>query len=99
MKTEMADTSLLAYNELKEKNLLIGKRLDVYNAIKKIGCGTNKMIARYLSWEINRVTGRVNELAEGGVIRLSKKEICPIGGKLAQWWSVINEQKQLGLWE
>ena len=40
----------------------------VYGAIKKLDKATNRMIAKYLGWDINRVTGRVTELVNLGMV-------------------------------
>ena len=40
-------------------------RNSVYGVIKSKGQATNRMIAKALGWEINRVTGRVTELVFG----------------------------------
>jgi len=42
------------------------KRDQVYNILKAKGTATNRMIAKYLGWEINSVTGRVTELVNKG---------------------------------
>lgn len=69
-------TSLLAYIEVLEN--LGEKQLIVLQTIKKLGECNNKMIANELGWEINRVTGRVNELHKDGAIINSKTDFCPI---------------------
>ena len=54
-------TSLLAYFDAKEN---IGDNQNkVLTAIKVLGVCTDKQIASYLGWEINRVVPRRNELA------------------------------------
>lgn len=45
-----------------------GKRKQVYNVIKSKGQATNRMIAQELGWDINRVTGRVTELVNLGMV-------------------------------
>ena len=61
MQTNMNFTSLEAYGSIKEK--LQEKEKQVISAIKQLGGkATNKQIAKFLGWEINRVTGRVNSL-------------------------------------
>ena len=43
-------------------------RNSVYGVIKSKGQATNRMIAKALDWEINRVTGRVTELVRLGMV-------------------------------
>jgi len=45
-----------------------GKRQQVYNVIKSKREATNRMIAQELGWDINRVTGRVTELVNLGMV-------------------------------
>ena len=49
-------------SSLKKLKNLDGKRKTVYDIIKAKGKATNRMIAKALDWDINRVTGRVTEL-------------------------------------
>ena len=35
---------------------------------QELGSGTNRMIAKKLGWDINRVTGRINELRNKGLV-------------------------------
>ena len=50
---------------LKQTQKNIGeKQKVVYSVIKAKGGATNRMIARHLGWDINRVTGRVTELVK-----------------------------------
>ena len=44
------------------------KQQTVYGAIKAKGKATNRMIAKALGWDINRVTGRVTELVSLGLV-------------------------------
>jgi predicted HTH transcriptional regulator len=56
-------------NSLKQLQPTIELKRDiVYNAIKSLGMATNSMIAKHLDWDINRVTGRVNELVHDGKV-------------------------------
>lgn len=55
-------------DSLKElKKTIDGKRKTVYNVLIK-GKATNRMIAKDLGWDINRVTGRVTELVGLGMV-------------------------------
>ena len=69
-------TSILAYAEVLEN--LGDKQNKVYAVIRRLGSCNNKMIARELNWDINSVTGRVNELCKDHIVMQSKKDYCPI---------------------
>ena len=47
----------------------------VYKVIKKIQPCSDKMIAEYLNWKINRVTGRRNSLVNYHLVQFLKKDI------------------------
>jgi len=56
-------------NSLKQlKPTLSTKRQAVYNVIKYLKPATNRNIAKHLQWDINRVTGRVTELVNLGMV-------------------------------
>tara|TARA_R110000765_G_C18733504_1_gene585778 strand:- start:476 stop:727 length:252 start_codon:yes stop_codon:yes gene_type:complete len=55
-------------SSLKQLKNLDGKRKTVYDIIKSKGKATNRMIAKALNWDINRVTGRVTELVSLGLV-------------------------------
>ena len=55
-------------SSLKKLKNLDGKRKTVYDIIKTKGKATNRMIAKALGWDINRVTGRVTELVGLGLV-------------------------------
>ena len=40
----------------------------IYKTIKSLNKATNRMIAKHLGWDINRVTGRVTELVNLGMV-------------------------------
>lgn len=61
----IAETSRSAYKSLKD---LGDKQRVVYEAIKTLGRATNEQLAEHLGWEINRITGRVNELSHYGMV-------------------------------
>ena len=65
------ETSRQAYNSIEKIDT---KRKQVLDAILKLQPCTDKEIANYLGWEINRVTGRRNELAESGIIHDAGKK-------------------------
>ena len=54
---------------LKKTKVNIGaKQKTVYAVILDKGMATNRMIAKELGWDINRVTGRVTELVSKGMV-------------------------------
>ena len=56
-------------DSLKElKKTIDGKRKAVYEMLLTKGAATNRMIAKDLGWDINRVTGRVSELVGLGMV-------------------------------
>jgi DNA-binding MarR family transcriptional regulator len=72
----MRETSLLAYAEVLEN--LNERQIQVLKAIDKIEPCNNLMISKYLNLPINSITPRTNELNKKGLIKESKKGICPI---------------------
>jgi len=66
MKTSMNQKSLDAYESIKDE--LGNKQQAVLKAVMGLGMATNRMISQELDWEINRVTGRVNELVNKGIL-------------------------------
>ena len=52
----------------KSKPTLSTKRKEVYNVINYLKPATNRNIAKHLGWDINRVTGRVTELVNLGMV-------------------------------
>lgn len=83
----LANTSLFAYNSIQE---LGNKQMEVFEKIVELQPCSNKTIAESLNWEINRVTGRVNELAKKGLIKSEK--VARNGNKrLEKLWEVKEE--------
>lgn len=84
----IAYTSALAYASIDQ---LGHKQLEVLQKIEEIQPCSNKQIAKSLNWEINRVTGRVNELAKKGFIE-TKSLARNDAGRLEKMW-VIKEKE------
>jgi|YelNatPaOPRAMG01_1025707.scaffolds.fasta_scaffold166269_2 DNA-binding MarR family transcriptional regulator len=82
------ETSLEAYRQIQP--CLGQKQAEVYRLLKRATeCGydmTNMEIARALRWSINRVTPRVLELREMGLVVLSQKRSCAVTGRTAMAW-------------
>ena len=83
----IAFTSRLAYDSLQE---LGNKQAEVLEKIEELQPCSNKDIARSLKWEINRVTGRVNELAKKGLIK-SERVARNDAGRLEKLWEIKEE--------
>ena len=65
----MNEKSIKSYSELAEDNKLTKRQVQVLQILhSELGFATNRMIARKLGWDINRVTGRVKELREKGLV-------------------------------
>ena len=60
--------SVDSYHKLLEDGTLSRRQAQVYHTIMTLGKCTNRMIAKSLDWDINRVTGRVKELREKDLI-------------------------------
>jgi len=84
------ETSLEAYLGVKPR--LGEKQKEVYRLLKnatRVGFDmTNMEIAQALKWSINRVTPRVYELREKGLVVLSQKRLCSVTGRRAMAWRV-----------
>ena len=58
-----------SYQQLFNKGLITKRHTQVLRVLKMdLGQATNRMIAKKLDWDINRVTGRVSELREKGLV-------------------------------
>jgi hypothetical protein len=86
MKTNVAETSLLAYFDIEEE---LGSRQSlVLDAIRTLKACSNTMIAQYLNIPINCITPRVWELRERSLVTELKKDICPITKRNVIFWSL-----------
>ena len=91
MKSQTQDTSRESLKELKNGKI-DGRRLQVYEAIKKMGSCSNSMIAQELRLSINKITGRVNELRNYfKVVGFDKKDLCPITKRTVLFWKVVKD--------
>lgn len=87
VKMGIAFTSRLAYDSVQE---LGNKQAEVLEKIEELQPCSNKEIAKALGWEINRVTGRVNELAKMGIIKSEQVARNNIG-RLEKLWEIKEE--------
>ena len=60
----MNQKSIDSYKKLVGDKELSQRQAQVLVALNTINLGTNRMIAKHLGWDINRVTGRVKELRD-----------------------------------
>lgn len=81
----MQDTSLDAYYSIED---LGEKQRKVYEAIQKIQPCTDREICRHLGIEINRVTGRRNELCTMGLVKEYDKVKNEFGRMAIRWHSI-----------
>lgn len=86
MKTNVQETSIEAYHDLKNLN---GKQKEVYNAIKKLGEACNLDVAYELRIPINRITPRTNELVRLGFVEESRRDITPRTGRRVIFWRTV----------
>lgn len=79
MSTNVQDTSLEAFESIKHSLVPTQmKVLDVFYENPNVSDWTNLELARNLEWDINRVTGRVHELRELGILTESRRRLCKI---------------------
>ena len=58
-----------SYQQLFDDGVISKRHAQVLKVLKMdLGQATNRMIAKKLDWDINRVTGRVSELREKGLV-------------------------------
>lgn len=87
----VANTSRDAYASIVK---LGDKQGIVYDALRELGIATNEMIADYLNWPINRVTGRVTELKRYGVVDVHGMGLSKSGRSSKLWMTVdLNDKK------
>jgi len=64
MQTNVHENSLIAYDDLK----ITDRQQEVVNVLRILGKATDKQIANYLGYTTNRVTGRITELRDRGIV-------------------------------
>tara|TARA_R110002124_G_scaffold122819_3_gene281388 strand:+ start:1121 stop:1372 length:252 start_codon:yes stop_codon:yes gene_type:complete len=82
----MNNASLDSYKDLKDKLSL--RQIQVLQELKALKTGTNRMIAKSLGWDINRVTGRVTELRDKGLIVYAKSHFDTETNRTVNLWKL-----------
>ena len=91
MKNAIQETSRESLKEI-QNGKIEGRRLEVYNCIKRLGSCSNSMIASELRLSINKITGRVNELRNHfKVVGFDKKDLCPVTKRNVMFWKVVKD--------
>ncbi|GBE19335.1 hypothetical protein BMS3Abin17_00058 [archaeon BMS3Abin17] len=92
MAAQTQDTSREALKDLTGSRKIDGRRLQVYDSIKRLGSCSNSMIAQDLRLSINKITGRVNELRNYfKVVGYDKKDLCPVTKRQVIFWKVVKD--------
>jgi len=84
-KAEMADTSLMAFQD-KKKELTEDQKM-VKDALQEIGPAIGEEIANHLNVPYHTISGRFGELEDQGKIETRGKKQNP-RGNMAQIWKV-----------
>jgi DNA-binding MarR family transcriptional regulator len=84
------ETSLEAFGKVK-----IGQaQQSVLTVIKMFDGRTNAELGKYLDWPINRITPRVKELREKGLVVDAGVRVCLITGSMSHAWKAKVEKNQ-----
>ena len=88
MKTDIQDTSLEAYKDIKGH---LGHREDqVYQAIEELKFATIKMISERTGLLPNQITGRLKDLREKHkLVGYAYTGKCPIAKKNCLFWKIV----------
>ena len=88
------ETSLVTYNQIKAKNLLSQRRMEVYSALFKYGpCTANEL---FRDWKVSttitqqNIHPRLGELRDLGVVTEVKQRKCGVTGRMAIVWEITN---------
>jgi hypothetical protein len=82
------ETSVEAYDEIKENGLLSERRFEVYDFIARNGpCSINKLLQdkAWIGRNTGSLTGRISELERMGLIVPWGKETAPTGHRVILW--------------
>lgn len=83
------DTQLAAWHDIQDR--LPAARAEVYRVIAGGQYVSSDAVARKLGWPINRVSGRITELVDAGLVRDSRRRgQNPDTGRLVILWEVAH---------
>ena len=84
MKTDMAITSLTAYDDLKGSKIQAKSYKSILNCMKHNAVYTRKQLAHMTGLDMCSVAGRVNELIYQREIKVVGHIKCPISNRLVE---------------
>ena len=84
MRTNVKDTSIDAYDDLRHTIKLGKMQQEVLDAMKPKIIYTRRELSRLTNLETSSIAGRVNELIEAGFIDVIDKVKCPITNKTVE---------------
>lgn len=88
-KKGVAETSKLAFEELKISGKLSDQARKVFEVIREYNPVNSRQIASLSDLERNSITRAIYDLEEMGKIYVFKKDKCPITGKSVKFYSSI----------
>lgn len=81
------EKSIASYHQLLEDGTISKRQSEVLRVLKEeLGQATNRMIAKHLDWDINRVTGRISELREKGLVIPSGSFYDAVTNRTVNMW-------------
>jgi DNA-binding MarR family transcriptional regulator len=83
---KVRQTQVASFKELQD--VISNRQQSVYEALKSLGPSTNRSIAKHLGWDINRVTGRVNELVNLGMVNTNKTILDQETNRTVTLWKI-----------
>lgn len=78
MKTNVADTSIEAYDDIKTKGILSNQQLIILRSMDFVKDYSLQELVEITDLSINSVSGRVNELKFMGLLKVNRKRHCHI---------------------
>ena len=83
---KIRETQLDSFKELQD--VISDRQKTVYSVLKSRGPKTNRGIAKFLGWDINRVTGRVTELVNLGMVTTDRTTFDQETNRTVTLWKV-----------
>lgn len=80
-KTNVKETSIMAFKDLKKKKALGKMQLLIYNSMSNNKLYTRKQLARLLNLDTSTMSARINELVNSNYILIVGKKICPVSNR------------------